>query len=57
MKYENIIEEGVDKQQILSYTQICKVLLFNQNFVLFLGAQIGFRVEKWKKSYKEEENT
>jgi hypothetical protein len=33
------------------------VLLFNQNFVLFLGAQIGFRVEKWKKSYKEEENT
>lgn len=57
MKYENIIEEGVDKQQILSYTQICKVLLFNQNFVLFLGAQIDFRVEKWKKSYKEEENT
>jgi len=46
VKYENIIEEGVDKQQILSYTQICKVLLFNQNFVLFLGAQIDFRVEK-----------
>jgi hypothetical protein len=38
----------------LSYTQICKVFLFNQFFVLFLGAQIDLKVEKWKKSYKEE---